>query len=297
MSTLMTFPQLDTVLPDLRAFIRLLSHSIRSIGPDSFNQAANLVQEFFTPEQLANLEAVAPGWSDLIEHDQHATLLHVMLAMASLPFLHEYRDASPEEQSMVDWALLFHDIAKRSKHERDHTHAFRSAVVAARSIPLTGFVVPESYHRDIDEWSHLTLAATCCQSDSDTRVQDNHQLPGILSGVDLMLGQNTASAMIVKLILLAIAAGLFIGAGLIVVMESLRNTVAGAKDIKSLGFKVLAEIPTIVDPVAVAMSRKKDVAVYCAALIYFSALGAGFMLIEILKKARPNLKEIVVCLF
>lgn len=88
-----------------------------------------------------------------------------------------------------------------------------------------------------------------------------------------------------KLILLSIAAGLFIGAGLVVVMESLRNTVTSSKDLKGLGLTVLAEIPTIVDPVVIAMSRKKDVAVYCAALIYFSAL-VGTMIFEIMTRSH-----------
>ena len=97
-------------------------------------------------------------------------------------------------------AELYHDIAKRSKHAKDHGHAFRSAVAAARSLPLIGVDLPESYHSGIDGWSELTLAAIG-DGTTDGNHVDNRTLPHILEQLDAMLAQDSASSRIVKIIL------------------------------------------------------------------------------------------------
>lgn len=183
-------------------FIGDLSEAIGLRNTATLGKAHRSITAFFDTKQLQKLEAIAPGWSDLIAHDQSKTLTHVMLAMASLPFHPEFEESSPEEQNIIRWALLFHDITKRSEFERDLTHAFRSAVFLARSLPLIGLQVPTSYFRHFHAWADLTLGATMQQPGSDQLIQDNRRIPEILAGLEIMLETHTAATMAIKLVLL-----------------------------------------------------------------------------------------------
>ncbi|HJN51811.1 MAG: hypothetical protein QGI68_18805 [Pseudomonadales bacterium] len=200
MSTQNDFPRFDRALPALAAFIRDLTASIQTREIDTEGKAERAIKEFFTQQQLNNLAQVAPAWNDLLEYEGARTLCHVVTALASLPYYPEYNEASQVQQTIIAWALLYHDIAKRSKHAKDHGHAFRSAVAAARSLPLIGVDLPESYHSGIDGWSELTLAAIG-DGTTDGNHVDNRTLPHILEQLDAMLAQDSASSRIVKIIL------------------------------------------------------------------------------------------------
>lgn len=201
MSPPIDFPRFDVVLPALAGFIRELSEKIDSGEVDSGLKAERVIDSFFTREQIGKLEKVAPGWSKLIDYDARKTLHHVVTAMASLPFYPEYRKASESRQTILTWAVLNHDIGKRAKFERDRGHAFRSAVVTARNLPLTGVELPADYQTMIDRWSSLTLEAAQHRTKDGVQV-DNKRLPRILHQLDKMLGEKSSSNRIIKIILL-----------------------------------------------------------------------------------------------
>jgi hypothetical protein len=200
--TLMAFPLIEHRLPELMSFIDDLSRAIELRNTASLSKAQQSITTFFDPEQLRKLESITGEWSELIDHDQGKTLTHVMLTMASLRFHPEFEESIPEEQNIIRWSLLFHDIAKRSEGERDHTHAFRSAVVLARSLSLIGVDLPKSYFQHLHSWAELTLNATIQQTGSNQLIQDNQRIPEILSGLDLMLGTQAAAKTAIKLVLL-----------------------------------------------------------------------------------------------
>ena len=202
MPALMAFPRIEQRLPELMAFIGDLSTAIDLRDTETLGKAEGSITSFFDLEQQQKLEAIAPGWSALIAHDQSKTLTHVMLAMASLRFYPEFEKSSPEEQNIVRWALLFHDIAKRSEAERDLTHAFRSAVALCRSLSLIGVDLPASYFQNLHSWAELTLNATTRQTGSNQLIQNNQRIPEILAGLDMMLEGHAAARTAIKLVLL-----------------------------------------------------------------------------------------------
>ncbi len=200
MGTLIEIPRFEDVLPVLATFIDDLIVRIQSNEIDTAGKADRAIEVFFTDDELHRLEDVIPGWLELVDYEGRKTLSHVVTALASLPDYEEYNRASETQQNIVTWALLYHDIAKRSKHERDFGHAFRSAVTTARNLPSTGVDLPESYHSGIDSWSELTLAAI--EIGSTDRIQvDNDSLPRIVAQLDTMLAKNSASNRIIKIVL------------------------------------------------------------------------------------------------
>lgn len=196
MAMLADFPRFDVALPALAGFIRDMTRRIQLHEIDTTGKAERLIDDFFTAEQLNRLDEVALGWSELNDYDGRKTLYHVITALASLPFYPEYNNASTLQQTMISWAVLYHDIAKRSAFEKDCSHSFRSAVIAAQSLQLTGVALPETYYTDLESWSELTLKAV-----KGSKV-DNQSLPVIMDQLDSMLGQHSASNRIVKIILL-----------------------------------------------------------------------------------------------
>jgi hypothetical protein len=184
------------------SFIDDLSLAIEQGDTATSSNAKQSVIAFLDASQLQKLEATAPGWSDSIDHDKAETFTHVVLAMASLKFHREFEESSPNERNAIRWALLFHDIAKRSREVQDSTHAFRSAVVMARSLPLIGVELPTGYSQHIHGWAELTLGAVTQPAGRDVPIQDNQRIPEILAGLDLMLENHTCAKTAIKLVLL-----------------------------------------------------------------------------------------------
>ena len=88
-----------------------------------------------------------------------------------------------------------------NKGKRDHGHAFRSAVAAARILPKLGFPVTSEYDLLIDDWSEFTRSSITKPENFPDYVQDNLKLPEILAGIEHMFGHNTPAALIIKTIL------------------------------------------------------------------------------------------------
>jgi hypothetical protein len=104
---------------------------------------------------------------------------------------------------MMEWIVLYHDLGKQViAGQRDALHAFRSAVMAARTLPKVGFAVSEAYAAAIDPWARRVLGASVPAPDGKGSIQDNRALPEILSGIDGLFGTDAAAALIVQAVLL-----------------------------------------------------------------------------------------------
>jgi succinoglycan biosynthesis transport protein ExoP len=100
-----------------------------------------------------------------------------------------------------------------------------------------------------------------------------------------ILPQAAVSPNIVRLIMMSIAAGFLLGGALVVGVDLLRGTVNSVDDIKTLGYTLLATIPTIDEPASVVKSRRKDMMVYCASFSYF-LLVIGVLVRELLSQFK-----------
>ncbi len=98
-----------------------------------------------------------------------------------------------------------------------------------------------------------------------------------------ILPQAPASPNLIRMIMMSIAAGFLLGGGLVIGVEISRGTVSSVDDIKTLGYTLLATIPTIVEPASVVKRRRTDIMVYCASFAYFT-LVVGVLIYELLPK-------------
>lgn len=73
----------------------------------------------------------------------------------------------------------------------------------------------------------------------------------------------------VKMILLAIAAGFGGGFGLIVLLDKLDNSIKDLAELKTYGVRVLAQIPSIVEPGVAEKVKKKNLAIYSGIAGYY----------------------------
>lgn len=116
--------------------------------------------------------------------------------------LPEFLSMTQIQQQLTKWVILLHDIEKEPQEgKRDHAHAFRSAVTAAKVLPKLGFSITTEYDSFINDWSDLTTSAITKPDGSPNVIQDNHKLPQILNGIDQMFGNNTPATLIIKTIL------------------------------------------------------------------------------------------------
>lgn len=197
------FPAFDDCFPDLTQFIVELVESYEAEKIKSWDALAEKVNAFFTSERMEQMESVAPGWRNMASNLDGVTLIHVMCVFLGLVMLPEFHSLSWKEQQLAKWIVLFHDVEKEAKGgKKDTTHAFRSAVGAARQLPHLGFAVTEEYGHLIALWSELTCSAIKTSADFPGPIQDNAKLLEILSGIERMFGKATPTALIVKCVLL-----------------------------------------------------------------------------------------------
>jgi hypothetical protein len=124
----------------------------------------------------------------------------VFLGLFMLP---EFQGLAPEQKQIAKWTVLFHDVEKEiQKGKRDPSHAFRSAVVTAKHLPDLGFPVTSNYDDLVGAWSQFTRSAVKSSPEYSEPIQDNHQLPEILAGIERMFGKDTPATLIVKSVLL-----------------------------------------------------------------------------------------------
>jgi len=189
-----TIPRLEDQLPDLLEFVRTLARHIEAGDIQDADALAVRIRGFYSAEQMAAIEPVAPGWKEMAAYADGTTLHHVTQVLIALQLLPEYRQAS---------SVLYHDLGKRViAGQRDALHAFRSGTMAARTLPRLGFQAGAAYPATLEPWSRLVLSASVATPDGKGSMQDNRALPEILQGIEQLFGAGTAAALIVQAALL-----------------------------------------------------------------------------------------------
>ena len=198
----MNSPSFETFLPDLDHFIHELVQEYQKGQIGSWESLEKRVNAFFTTERMDQVEGVATGWRKMASYADGITLVHVMCVFLGLFMMPEYRGMTQDQQGLMKWVVLFHDIEKEVQNgKRDYLHAFRSAIAAPRVLPKLRFSITPGYNSLIDNWSEITRSAIAKPENSQEYVQDNRKLPDILNGIEHMFGHNTPAALIITTIL------------------------------------------------------------------------------------------------
>ena len=196
------FPSFEVLLPELNQFILELVEDHQAGRINSWEKLEEKVNIFFTHERMEYVESVVPHWCKMASYADGLTLVHVMCVFTGLYMMPEFFSLAKEQQRVMKWVILFHDVEKEvQKGKRDHAHAFRSAVGAARTLPTLGFPVRPEYDSLIDDWDEFTRSAITKLENSPDHVQDNGKLPTILDGIERMFGHKTPATLIIKTIL------------------------------------------------------------------------------------------------
>jgi len=198
----MNFPSFDEQFPFLNQFILELVDAYHAGKINLWAELDEKVRAFFSSERMDEMEILVPGWKKMASYVEGVTLTHVMCVFLGMYMEPEYLRLTREQQEEMKWVILFHDVEKQPQAgKRDHAHALRSAVGAARTLPRLGFPVTPEYNALINEWDPYTLSAITKLESSADDVQDNHKFPTILDGIERMFGQNTPATLIIKTIL------------------------------------------------------------------------------------------------
>ncbi len=199
MRTLERFPSFGSRLAELNRFLPGLAADYQAGRITAWASLDARVKTFFTMERMDSMEAIVPGWHKMASYSSGVTLTHVMCVFLGLLLLPEFASLAPEQQELLKWMVLFHDLEKEVEDgERDARHGFRSAVAAARQLPHLGFAVTTEYDASITSWSRFAYSAMKISASCGDIIQDNEKLPGILAGVERMFGAGTAAELIVK---------------------------------------------------------------------------------------------------
>lgn len=201
----MDSPTFDSNLPFLNQFILELVDGYRAGDIRSWEALDGRVKAFFTPERMAQTEALVPGWEKMASYSEGITLTHIMCVFLGVFMLPEFQALPPEGQQLAKWIVLLHDVDKvHVRGKRDAMHAFRSGVVAAHTLPSFGFPVTDAYPEEIGPWSELTRQAFI-EQDGGAQKPDNQKLPAILAGIDRLFGLDAPASLITKVVLLHIS--------------------------------------------------------------------------------------------
>jgi hypothetical protein len=199
----MNFPNFDEQFSFLDQFTLELVNAYRDGKISSWETLDEKVKAFFIAEQIEQMEGLIPGWKKMASYVDGVTLTHVMCVFLGLYRMPEFLDLTEEQREITKWVILFHDVEKQPQEgKRDHAHAFRSAVGAARTLPDLGFSINSEYASIIDGWDQFTRAAVTKLEDFSDDVQDNSKLPEILKGIERMFGRHSPADLIIKTILL-----------------------------------------------------------------------------------------------
>jgi hypothetical protein len=198
-----SIPQLREHLPELFEFASTLAARIEAGELRDAGELAARTHDFYTAGRMAVIEIVAPGWREMAGHAGGATRKHITEALVALQLLPEYRRAPVRLRLLMEWSVLYHDLGKQViGGQRDSMHAFRSATMAARTLPSVGFAVSTAYPEVIDPWTRLVLGASHAAPDGKGPVPDKRALPEILLGTEQLFGTGSGAALIVQAVLL-----------------------------------------------------------------------------------------------
>jgi len=202
----MDLPLFDEHFPFLNQFILEMVQEYHAGKMNSWDELEQRVNQFFTQEMMDMMEAKAPGWKKMASYSGGITVAHVTCVFLGMFMLPEFQALSAEQQQIAKWVILFHDIDKfHMRGIKDTMHAFKSAVIAANTLPILGFPIESRYHELIDSWSTYTRQAFIPTNVDASPKPDNQKLPEIFSGINQLFGENTPAALIIQTILLHIS--------------------------------------------------------------------------------------------
>lgn len=199
----MSFLRIRDCLPDLARFFQRLAADYQQGKLDIWAQFAERVRNFYDPATMEKIETWVPGWSEMASHANGQTLIHVSSVMAALLLRDEYQQAPNEQQALLEWAVMFHDIAKVPQPGRhDYLHGFRSAACTGKALAGLQFPVTEDYSTQIASWAELTHNAVRYVEALQEQIQDNSKLPQIVSGIETLFGARSLAHLVIVPILL-----------------------------------------------------------------------------------------------
>ena len=197
----MAVPQVEQLVPDVWAFVQRMLSMHEAGRLTDWAQLEAATHAFFAAERMDRIEATIPGWQKMAAYADSLTLNHVMLVFTALLQSPEYCAASAETRQLMNWTVLFHDLAKEVvEGQRDHVHGFRSAALAGRQLPGLGF--PLHHASELEDWAVLTETAVTPHPVTGELMQDNRKLPAITAGIDRLFGLRAPAALIIKAVLL-----------------------------------------------------------------------------------------------
>lgn len=195
----MTAPHLEAILPNLVRFAQQLANDCLTSAFTDWDAFRQKVRTFYTAGRMTQIEAVVPGWIHMASYADQQTLIHVTSVLVALYLSPEYQSASAEQKYLIEWTVMFHDVAKKARRgKHDFTHGFRSAAIAGAALALIGFPTNPDFAAHIATWKTLTENAIIYNDLHDEYIQDNAKLPQILSGIHDLYGQHSAASLIVK---------------------------------------------------------------------------------------------------
>ncbi len=198
----MIVPRVESLLPELIAFTAQLANQYERGSLNDQRAFSQQVRAFFTPERMAQVEQVVPGWGQMAAYENQTTLIHVTSVLTALYLLPEYQQAGAEQRALMAWMVLFHDVAKVArKGEHDAVHGFRSAAIAGKALGQVGFPVTNDYVDGIERWAILTHDAVVYHPEHREMIQDNRRLPQIIAGINGMYGPHAPAGAVIKGIL------------------------------------------------------------------------------------------------
>ena len=191
-----TIPQLGSHLPDLLEFVSNSARQIETGELADGDALAQRLRDFYTADRMRAIEVVAPGWHDMAAAANGATLNHITQALIALQLLPEYRHAQGHLRALLEWSVLYHDLGKQViAGQRDALHAFRSATMAARTLPSVGFPVTEAYRATLEPWTRLVLDASVAAPGGKRPIVHIHErrnpVKSIMAGSFLTSGEES----------------------------------------------------------------------------------------------------------
>lgn len=196
----MPYPTVQEQVPRLLPFIEQTAAAYARGDYAGWPAFVAACDGFYDDATMQQIEAQVPGWQRMASYAKQQTLYHVTAALVALTLLPEYQQATAEQQALLRWIVLLHDLDKRpAPAQRDHTHGFRGATVAADVLAHNGFAVRHKTAAYAN-WVQMTRAAEIQSAKHNAPVQDNRYLPQIIAGIDALC--DAPAALIVKGVLL-----------------------------------------------------------------------------------------------
>jgi len=194
----MSAPEVESYLPELMLFIDSLARDYLSGKLDSWPAMTERVHNFYSPAMMDKVESVLPGWKEMASCADAQTLIHVTSVLTALVLCPEYQSATPHQQKLMKWIVLFHDLAKKAHPgRRDCIHGFVSASLTGKILPRLGFATNNA--KNIDSWAALTASAIIKHRQTAEDIQANSRLPEIMEGIDQIFSRD--AALVIKAVL------------------------------------------------------------------------------------------------